>query len=205
MWTLDYGYIPDGNGGCKEESQQPSDNPSQGESSNNNDNVCEIDNCINCEWIDGEKTCLECQKGYGLSYETKSCVKCSEGCKKCVFYNGYEYCDSSSQCEEDYYVWDSSNRKCLKCDLNHCSECYDTASSGVVRCKECDEGYALDENQFICFSCEIDDCLECFVRSNGEHYCKKCRDNKIYDDDTKTCGTTSKMIMIALVMMIILI
>lgn len=87
--------------------------------------VNEIKNCS--KYSEDQKKCLECDNFYFPDpLGKKSCLKCSEGCKKC---NDTSNC---TICSTGYFKNDNlcypCNEKCVKC-------------SSAMRCTECKDGF----------------------------------------------------------------
>ena len=122
----------------------------------------------------GSTECSQCQTGYGLSQDKKTCRKCDVGCANCgdvacvtcldqfYLYNGLcracEYgcatCDSANclSCLAGFNLLTNtgSAQRCIKCP-NNCKECKTSAL-----CTTCNQGYKIQTGTANDASCILD-------------------------------------------------
>lgn len=107
-----------------------------------------------------EDECYECNDGYSLSNDRKSCINfahCNyfDGDNKCIQCDYYYNLNSENQCVTDYCHYYDNNKKCLQCypgfyikddvctkiPIEHC------LVGDEKTCTECEEYTTLDNNQ----------------------------------------------------------
>ena len=155
----------------------------------------EIENCLDCELLNGIKICHKCKNNYYVKIEfpIDSCQNCYESCLEC-YKEGNEYYHNCKKCKNGYYKLNGTNNcyeynvnkniflknyylennliiKCIKncsqCDnLNECSECNDKYFLYNKKCLTIDQ---LPINTYIDYDNKIAyDCYES---------CEKCENN----------------------------
>ncbi|KAL4517980.1 hypothetical protein Ndes2526A_g02346 [Nannochloris sp. 'desiccata'] len=121
-------------------------------------NKCKVRNCFNCDGnvavckifnkpaipncedsYDGNNSCFECEDGYSLTRDKKSCVKCSANCDICTKPN------TCKTCTPFYGL--AKNGKCTKCKTPNCYYC----ASNLVTCTQCNGGYGVQKGK--CVNC----------------------------------------------------
>ena len=111
--------------------------------------------CSNCIYENGKWLCNKCKENYFLQEigEGKSCEKCQDGCQSCISANNCSKCIEgykliNGKCE--YYCTVGSYYQCKTCDFNERN-----------KCKDCNPGYYLPNNQSNCYYCESH-CISCY-------------------------------------------
>lgn len=127
--------------------------------------TCEIDAGTES---DGILYCTACKAGYGKNEDV--CAKCPSNCAECSDSSGTMVC---SACVYGYAL-DSSN-VCVKCP----SQCKECTAKGSMKCKECNNGYALAGDKASCVDCPtaaFDNCGMCtsIDASSGKANCTAC-------------------------------
>ncbi|CAD8133190.1 unnamed protein product [Paramecium pentaurelia] len=132
-------------------------------------------NCIQCEYINGQINCINCQKGYFLT--SNECVKCSDQCEECK--------DSPNNCTKCKF------ENCKKCDNKqgfysdfNLKKCITKCGDLIVADKEqCDDGNKIN-NDGCNSQCEIEQGFTCY-----NNLCKKIEQKYIefnYSNNTST-------------------
>ncbi|CAD8128315.1 unnamed protein product [Paramecium sonneborni] len=150
--------------------------------------------CIKVDQI--YQYCTECQSGYYLSKDEKSCIQCSKFCQKCL---NQDHC---LQCDPGFgLIYD----QCQKCG-NFCKICKFSEKYKILRCLSCldDYTYYLTLNAEDCRINDIENCLIAFEKSSKaisldyefEPYysyqttiieCAKCRDGYYFNQLKSAC------------------
>ena len=154
---------------------------------------CSLEGCIKCQGIFNNNECLDCgdltaikqngkitkcikcnNPGYFVPDDGTSCIKCSlEGCKKCK--------------------GNINNDECLECSTSTTI----IRNNNIVRCKSCNEGYFVPDDDISCKKCSLEGCIKC-QGSNKNNICTDCGYLKsIYRNGTiiecrNTCETGSE-------------
>lgn len=142
-----------------------------------------------CEEVDPERIniCLECEEGYGISYDQRRCSNCQDidvACTECVSEFGMadicEDCIWPTTLVDGTCVWEG-------CDS------WEMTPKGLIECDECSIGFSMFDGACVqcigdqennaeywnhCASCSFDengdpfDCLSC-VDGTGEAFASK--------------------------------
>jgi hypothetical protein len=113
---------------------------------------------------DGEneiEKCNECENGYVVSNDYKSCEKVQTPTEHCIRYDRsgeYIYCD---RCENNY-VYSRGDNICVK--FEYCNYLEDKE-----HCGSCKEGYALSYDKTSCISFK-----NCYQLDKGNSKCNQC-------------------------------
>ena len=105
--------------------------------------------------------CDECENGYVVSNDYKSCVQVQTTIEHCIRYYGsgeYIYCN---ECENNYAYY-YSEKKCVKFD--NCDSLEDKE-----HCSDCKDGYALSYDKTSCISFK-----NCYELDQGNTKCTRC-------------------------------
>ncbi|CAD8109520.1 unnamed protein product [Paramecium sonneborni] len=112
--------------------------------------------CIKVDQI--YQYCTECQSGYYLSEDEKSCIQCPQFCQKCLNQHHCLQCDSGFGLIHD---------QCQKCGI-FCKICKFSQEYQILRCLSCLDNYKyyLTLNAEDCRINSIENCLIAFEKSS---------------------------------------
>ncbi|KAM3142366.1 hypothetical protein pb186bvf_005523 [Paramecium bursaria] len=139
--------------------------------------------CADGFYSDGNLNCISCDSKQGL-YQ----IECNKGNCSDGFWTPGEKCDDGNTVDRDgcTQCLIDTNYQCIN-NLNQPSVCYKCQDNcklcsyqfGAVKCKQCQDGYYLSQNQ--CIQCSSN-CLACQSKS----FCTSCpiTDTKVNDDGT---------------------
>uniref|UniRef100_A0A8C6WFL9 P/Homo B domain-containing protein n=1 Tax=Neogobius melanostomus TaxID=47308 RepID=A0A8C6WFL9_9GOBI len=150
------------------------------------------DQCTSCQpgqhLTEGTNTCTtSCGEGYYLDHDASLCRKCSENCLKCT---SFSIC---TECKLDTRQLSSIQLMflCLTYLWNNQNLCHGTTGPGVESCKNCVEGYLMEEWKCV-HSCsagfyDTNDCEECHsdcvtCHGPGDNDCVLCEEGKTLEN-----------------------
>jgi len=139
-----------------------------------------ITHCTKHYFNDGIEYCKECENGYVVSDDSKSCIEVTKRIEHCIRYYksvGYFVC---YECENNYALfYNSGNNECVKFD-DHCSRLSDKE-----HCDSCEEGYALSNDGTSCKPFK-----NCNQLDKEGTKCSKCADESYYLNSNGQCEET---------------
>ncbi|KAK8892604.1 hypothetical protein M9Y10_029843 [Tritrichomonas musculus] len=166
--------------------------------------------CVSCsayctKCID-EKTCLECDRRYGL--DNGKCTRCKDhDCLEC--YEDYSICTECLDLSADIRPNSETYGQCINCtnnckrcehfDSGNCTYCYDglgsdngvcvetkmdhcVAFESINYCIKCEKGYAVQHLYGVCLATDDEHCT---TLHNSGDFCLLCEDN--YEPVRGTC------------------
>ena len=133
-------------------------------------NVCAADFtafCTDCN----ETACTQCQTGFVLGPESRSCVACNIGnCNNCVTDGVCSECATS-------YTLAPGGVSCVLCTVPNCISC-----TTENNCGTCQFPYVAENNE--CFLCNISNCERC----SADNECLICATGYTKpESDKSTC------------------
>ena len=141
-----------------------------------------INHCIEHDFNDEIEYCEECENGYAVSDDKKSCIEVTKRIDHCIRYSksgvGVFNCEG---CENNYVLYyNSGNYECVKFD-----HCLYLDYNDKDHCGKCEEGYAFSNDRKSCKSFE-----NCHLLDAAGTKCSKCFD--YYHPNSKgQCEITS--------------
>ena len=84
----------------------------------------QIQNCLDCELLNGIKICHKCENNYyvNIGFPIDSCQQCYESCSEC-YKQGNKYYHNCKKCKDNYFK------------LNGTNNCYENNLFNFFYCK----------------------------------------------------------------------
>ena len=142
-----------------------------------------INHCIEHDFNDGIEYCEECENGYLVSDDEKSCIEVTKRIDHCIRYYKSEEDFYCNECENNYVNSDDS-KSCVEVTnkINHCISYYNYGV-GVVRCEKCENNYFLNYNSGNYECVKFDHCSNLYDKD----HCNYCIEGYALSNDRTSC------------------